>query len=183
MDPFLWRTISYVVVFLGTALVLAGSVGTWYFGNQAEAAAPYRQAVRTASSTVELVIESAEQVNANYMDRGGLLAFGRDNAPLLITAATESTARQLGNNRVQWRGVFHMDAGDPAVGQPVRQLRDANVVQIEFVNMARDAHVLEGRAIVTINSAVRLEMPVPEQRAVDGRVFVRGLADIFREFQ
>ena len=32
MDPFLWRTISYVVVFLGTALVLAGSVGTWYFG-------------------------------------------------------------------------------------------------------------------------------------------------------
>lgn len=183
MDPFFWRTLSYIVVFIGTALVLAGSIGTWYFGNRVEAVAPFRQAVRTVSSTVELVVESPEQINTNYMDRGGLLAFSCGTTPLLITAATESTARQLGGNRVLWRGVFQMDAGDGAVGQPVSRLREAEFVHIEFVNMAKDAHILEGRAIVTVNSAVRLEVPVPEQRAQDGRVVVRDLADVFRDFQ
>lgn len=183
MDPFFWRTISYVVVFIGTALVLVGSIGTWYFGSLAERVAPFRQPVRSASSTVELVVESPEQVNTNYMDRGGLLAFGRGNAALLVTAATESTARQLGRDRVLWRGVFQMDAGDSAVGQPVSRLRDAEYVQIEFAQMAKDAHVLEGRAIVTINSAVRLEIQVPEQTAQDGRIVVRNLADVFREFR
>lgn len=183
MDPFLWRTVSYVVVFLGTLLVLAGSIGTWYFGNLAEEVAPFRQMVRAASSTVELIVESPEQVNTTYMDRGGLLALVRGATPLLVTAATESTARQLGGNKVLWRGVFQMDAGDSAVGQPVSRLKEAEYVQIEFAQMAKDAHVVEGRAIVTVNNVVRLEMRVPEQHAQGSRVFVRNLADVFRDFR
>lgn len=183
MDPFLWRTVSYVVVFVGTALVLAGSIGTWYFGNLAEKVAPFRQMVRTASTTVELIVESADQVNTTYMDSGGLLVLARGNTPLLVTAATESSARQLGGNRVHWRGVFHMDAADSAVGQPVSRLREAEYAQIQFEQMAKNAHVLEGRAILIVNSAVRLEILVPEQNAQDGRVFVRDLAEAFREFK
>lgn len=137
MDPFTWRTVSYVVVFVGTALVLAGSIGTWYFGNLAEQVAPFRQPIRTASSTVELIVESSDQVNTTYMDSGGLLAFGRGSTPLLMTAATESVARQMGGNRVLWRGVFQMDAGDSAVGQQVNRLREAEYVQIEFAQMAK----------------------------------------------
>jgi len=50
MDPEYWKTTSYVVVFVGTSLVLAGSIGTWYFGNLAEKQAPFTRPIRTASS-------------------------------------------------------------------------------------------------------------------------------------
>jgi hypothetical protein len=120
---------------------------------------------------------------SDSMDSGGLLALARGNTPLLMTAATESSARQLGANRVHWRGVFHMDAADSAVGQPVWRLKEAEYAQIQFAQMAKNAHVLEGRAILTVNSAVRLEILVPEQNAQGGRVFVRNLADAFHEFR
>ncbi len=76
-----------------------------------------------------------------------------------------------------------MDAGDSAVGRTVNLLREAEYVHIKFMLMPKDAHVLEGLAIVTINSAVRVEIQVPEQSVREGRILVRDLEDAFRDFR
>jgi len=130
LDPFFWRTASYVAVFVGTALVLLGSVGTWHFGNEAERAAPYRQPVRSATSTVEVLIRSDESFDNFFMDRGGYLVFGKGNQALLTTGGSQCLGKQLGGGRVIFRGVFEMDATDPAIGKPVAGLQEAEYVQI-----------------------------------------------------
>ena len=183
MDPLLWRTASYVVVFFGTALVLVGSVGTWYFGNLVEAVAPFRAPIRSASATVEVFIRTDTPYDNFYMDRGGYLAFGKGTSALLTTSATQCLGKQQGNNRALIRGVFEMDATDAAVGQPVQSLRDTEFVQIEFLPMPKNAHVLEGRAVITVNSAVRIEVSIPEQDIQEGKILVRNLSSVFQDFK
>lgn len=182
MDAAWWRTISYVVVFAGTLFVLAGSIGTWYFGNLAEAVAPFAAPIR-ASATVEVFIRSDTALDTTYMDRGGYLVLGNGSDALLTTGDTQCSAKQLGDGRVLYRGVFQMDATDAAVGKPVRSLANAGFAQIEFLPMPKDAHVLQGHAFVTVNNAVRFEMSIPEQDIQDGKIFVRGLTNVFKDFR
>jgi hypothetical protein len=66
-----------------------------------------------------------------------------------------------------------MDANDAAAGQTVSALRNSDFLQISFVPMQKHAHVLQGTAVLTINSTVRLDFVVPEQNAQEGRTFVR----------
>jgi hypothetical protein len=183
MNAATWRTISYVVVFAGTLLVLAGSIGTWYFGNLVEAVAPFAAPIRSASATVEVVIRSNIPYDNFYMDRGGYIALSKNSEEILTVGAAQCSAKQLGNARALFRGVFQMDATDSAVGKPVRSLAQADVAQIEFLTMPKDAHVLEGRAIVTINNAVRVEISVPEQDIHDGKIFVRDIKNTFIDFR
>ena len=143
---------------------------------QAELLNPAAQPIRTGTVTIDLVVESAENINADYMDRGGYFAFCRGQDALMILAATESRARQTGNGEVAWRGIFNLDVTHQSVGRPVRFLRDAEYAQIGFANLAAKSHIRRGLAVVTINSAVRLEIPIPEQQMVDDKILVQGIA-------
>jgi hypothetical protein len=76
-----------------------------------------------------------------------------------------------------------MDANDPAVGHPISELQKAESVEIRFVQMPKNARIIGGHAIVTVNSAVRLEVKIPEQIPKDGLIFVRDIAPAFRDFR
>jgi hypothetical protein len=143
---------------------------------QAELINPAAQPIRTATVTVDLTVESNDQVNTTYMDRGGYVAFGRGPDALLVMADTESRARQTGQGEVQWRGVFNMDATNSAVGKPVRFLRESEYLQVGFQLLPAKSKIKKGLAVVTINSAVRLEIPIPEQNMEDDKIMVRALA-------
>ncbi len=183
MDPNFWRTASYILVFVGTGLVLTGSIGTWYFGKLSEETAPYRQPIRSVSATVEVFVESAAEISTNYVTQGGLLAFGIASTPFLVTSSSQCTGIQQGDNRVLYRGIFQMDATDQAVGQSVYKLQESEYIQIQFQPIPSDAHVLGGLAVVTINSAVRLEFTIPDQVIEDGRILIRDLALAFSDFR
>jgi len=180
----LWRTISYIILFVGTALVFVGSIGTWYFGNQLEIIRPYRQPIRTGTSTVEVVIISREDVNTRYIDGGGYIAFCKGKEALLVMSSTECTARQTGKGEVIYRAVFNMDATDPAVGEPVNFLKKAaEYVQIRFLPMPEKTKVSAGKVICTFNSEVQVEIIIPPQETVKGLIFVRNLEGVFSEFK
>jgi len=183
MDPMVWRTVSNIVLLVGLAFGFIGAIGSWHFSNLAERVAPYRQQILHASATVEVYTESPEQVNDNYLDSGGLLAFISGNDAILVTYSTVSSARQQGNNEIQWRGVFQMDAHDLAIGKPVNMLGDTDYIQIEFAKMPDSAYITHGSAIVTVNNEVRLEIPIPEQAAQERRIIIRDLDGVFREFR
>jgi len=139
---------------------------------QGELVNPAAQPIRTGTVTIEVVAESNDQVNTTFMDRGGYVAFGRGTEALMVLSATESRARQTGQGDVIWHGVFNMDATDPSVGKPVRFLRDAEFLQVQFVNLPAKSKIKRGLAVVTINSAVRLEIPVPEQQMPEDKIIV-----------
>jgi hypothetical protein len=183
MDPFLWRTISYVVLSAGTVFVLFGTIGTWYFSNLAEQAAPYRQSVRNAAAQVDVVMQTEKPVNSFYKADVAYLIFRRGSDALLTTADYGNSEIPQSNDRTMLRGVFHMDANDPAVGRPVSDLQKAEFVEIRFVQMPTNARIVGGHAIVTVNSAVRLEMNIPEQYPKDGLIFVREIAPACRDFR
>ena len=183
MDPNFGKTLSYIIVFFGTACVLLGSIGTYYFGKQVESIAPYTQKIRTATATVEVTILSKEKVNTTYMGSGGYIAFGKNNQPLLIMSSTTCTAIQTGEGKVIYRTIFNMDAKDKAVGKPVYFIKDSDYIQIEFVPMPEKSKVLSGEAICTFNNNVRIEITILPQETKEKKIFVSDLKDAFLEFK
>jgi hypothetical protein len=183
MDANFWRTLSYIAVSLGTALVLIGTIGTWYFGKRLEAVAPYRQPIRTATSTVEVIILSNENVNSTFMDSGGYIAFGKREKPLIIMSSNQCIGKQTGKGKVIYRGVFNMDATDSAVGKPLYFLKEAEFAQVCFFPMPKESKVIEGKAICTFNSIVQIEITIPLQETKEGLIFAHNLESAFSEFR
>jgi len=142
----------------------------------AELINPVAQPIRTASVTIEVIQESSDPLNTHFMDSGGYVAFGRGTDSVMVLSGEQSDARQTGKGEVVWRAVFNMDATDPVVGKTVRSLRGAEFLQIGFGQLPEKSHIIRGSAVVTINSAVRLELPIPEQHMDGDKIFVRDIA-------
>ncbi len=183
MDPNFGKTLSYIIVFFGTLCVLLGSIGTYYFGKQAEAIAPYKQKIRTATATVEVTILSEENIYINYMDSGGYIAFKKNNQALLTMSSTRCTAKQTGEGKVIYSAIFNMYAKDKAVGKPVYFIKDSDYIQIEFVPMPEKSKVLSGEAICTFNNNVRIEITILPQETKEKKISVSDLKDVFLEFE
>jgi hypothetical protein len=183
MNPNFYKNLFYIIGLIGLVLALVGYWGTWYFGRQAEAIAPYKQKIRTATATVVITISSEEKVNTKYMDRGGYIVFLKNNQPLLIMSSTTCTAKQTGEGKVIYRAIFNMDAKDKAVGKPVYFIKDSDYIQIEFVPMPEKSKVLSGEAICTFNNNVRIEITILPQETKERKIFVYDLKDAFLEFE
>jgi hypothetical protein len=142
----------------------------------------YKQMIRTASATVEVLVHSAEKVNTTFMDRGGFLAFGKGSDALLIVSATTSTARTVSEGTVAYRGVFDLDVTSDATKHPVSYLRMADYVQIGFKMIAEGSEVTGGRVIITINNAVRMEDVIPPQLMFKDVIKIPDVTKIFKDF-
>ena len=187
MDPIMWRTISQIAVFVGSGLALVGGVGTYYFGNVVENIMPFRKPIHSASVTVEITVDSEEKRNNHYMDSGGVLILGKgtleaDDA-LLMLSSQDSWASQLGGGRVRYRGIFNMDVEDNASGKPVNHLTKAEYAVISFKMLPKEEKILGGKAVFTINSDVRFDINIPEQKQLDGMIIVKDLSEAFSNFK
>jgi hypothetical protein len=138
---------------------------------------PLQKPIAMATAEVEISIKSDAQVNTRFMDQGGYAALCRGASTLLITSATESMARQTGRGEVVYRGEFKMRADDFAVGMPIKFIKGAEYLQIEFNAMPEDSAVVSGKAIFVVNNSTRLAFSIPQQQSDKKKVFVRNLAD------
>jgi len=183
VDLSLCKTISFFILCVGSALVFAGTVGTWYFGNRLEAVRPYRQPIRTATATVEVAIVSSEDIRIKYANKGATIGFGKNKEPLLILRSDECTARQTGQNEVIYGAVLDMDTTSSAAGKPINFLKKTDYVQIKFFPMPEKNKVSTGKVICTLNSDVQVEIIIPPQDTTKGLIFVRDLENVFSEFK
>ena len=140
---------------------------------------PYEQPIRTATATVQVTIESDEQVNTTYMGQGGYVAFGKGAEALIIMLDRQCRAKQNGKGQVIYRGVFSMDAAHPASGKPLSFLKEAEYVQIVFKPMPPKSKVVTGEAICILNSQERIEFKILPQQMPNDKIFVRDLKNIF----
>jgi hypothetical protein len=151
MNPNFYKNIFFIIGLIGAVLALVGYLGTWYFGQQAEAIAPYKQKIRTATATVNVIIKSKDTTNTLHITQGGYIAFIKDNKPLLIMASPQCNTKQIDEERGIYHAIFNMDAKDSAIGKPIYFIRETDFIQIEFLPMPEKSKVLSGEAICTFN--------------------------------
>lgn len=138
---------------------------------------PIKKPISTATTTVEVTVESDEQINTTYGDRGGYFVICKGDEALLVTSATQCRARQTGNGEVIYRGIFNMDATDSAVGREICFLRDAEYMQIEFFPIKEHYKIITGRAIFIVNNSVRYEFLIPGQITEDKKIYIRDIQE------
>jgi len=143
----------------------------------------YKQLIRTATASVEVIIQSNDDLDNNYMDSGGYLAFLKGQDLLLAATSTNCTGKQIGNGRVRYKGVFNLDAASEATQKPVLFLKESEYVQIGFAPMPEKMIVLAGKAIVTINNAVRLELDVPPQKMAKDFIIIPDIQKYLNDFK
>ena len=143
----------------------------------------YKQLIRTASATVEVIISSKENVNANYMDQGGYLAFAKGQDALLVVSAITCLGKQIGSDKVLYRGVFELDATSEATRKQVIFLKDAEYLQIGFKPIPEKQQVLSGKAIVTINNNVRVEFTIPPQMMTKDFIVIPEINKYLNDFK
>lgn len=136
---------------------------------------PYERPIQTGNATVEIIVESNEQISAHYLDAGGYLAFGEGSNALMVMSSNDSYANQIGNKKVVYKGVFNLSATDSSIGKPVIILQNAEYLQINFTKIPRRSKVIGGKAIIIINSSVHIEIPIPWQIMEDNKIFNRDL--------
>ncbi len=183
MDPGQWRNISYIVVLAGAALVVLGTVGTYYFTAQKEMIAPFRQPIKTAEAEIEVAVTSPVQVNTEFLDKGAAVVFSKDNEPLLRMSANGSSARQTGENQVIFRATFSMTTSDSGAGTPLQALKAVDRIRLFFQKMPEESNVVGGKISCILNGEVRLEFVVPPQQTTDGLVLVRDFEGAFSRFR
>jgi len=89
----------------------------------------------------------------------------------LLVSSQNSWARQLGDGRVLYKGIFNMDVGDVAVGKPVNY------------QLPKEKKVLSGKAVCTVNNDVRFEINIPEQKPQGGLIIIGDLSEAFSNFE
>jgi len=101
----------------------------------------------------------------------------------LLVSSQNSWARQLGDGRVLYKGIFNMDVGDVAVGKPVNYLSEADYALIFFHQLPKEKKVLSGKAVCTVNNDVRFEINIPEQKPQGGLIIIGDLSEAFSNFE
>lgn len=149
-----------------------------------DASSPVRQALLTASASVEIVVRSDRDVDAHDIGCPSRVTFYKGQDPLLELSASDCFLKQQGGARVAWRAEVQMSPGNTGAGRPVASLAEADRVDAEIELIEAGAEVLGGKVACTLNSAIRVEVPISNQTTRGGRVTVplsrEALASVLR---
>jgi hypothetical protein len=177
-----WKNIFFWFQIGGIVLALAAAVGNRIVAKRIEAVSPYFQKIKTASATVEIYIDSSEDVNNHFMDRGGYLALLKDNKQFFGVSSTDSNEFQQGNNTVLYRGIFSLDVSYPGFDLSIQELQLADSAEIKFLMIPEQCRVIKGRAIIIINGSIQLDIQVPPQNINNGVIAIPDINYIFLNF-
>jgi len=144
---------------------------------------PYEQPIHSGTSKIIINIKSTENINAHFMDRGAILAFGKDRKPILIMSSIDSFGNTVGSNVVVYSANLNLDANDVSIGKLVKTLKEAQLIQLQFACIPNDSQVLSGNAICTINGIVRFEISIPSQKVTNNVIISTDLSNSFKDFK
>lgn len=140
---------------------------------------PYDQPMRTATATVEVTIESDEEVDSTCITVGGYIAFCKGEEVLIVMSGTSCRMQQKGNGQVFYSSICTMYADNLASGKPLSFLREAEYAQIAFAPMPPNSKIIMGKAVCVFNNQERIKIEIPPQQMENEKIFVRNLGKIF----
>jgi len=140
---------------------------------------PLKKPIAYATAEVEVTITSDEQVSVTYMDVGGYLVFLKDQQPLLSLSDTKSSACQIGNGKVRYKGNFQIQADISKLNEPVEILGTSDIIQIHFVEIPPNSEIIKGKADVIINGELRFQFVIPSQKMKGDNLFIKKIKEKF----
>jgi hypothetical protein len=158
--------------------------------DRVDTAKPSQQPIHSALAKIELVLDPSESgqfdpddVDAHDFGCKGLLAFMRGTQTLLTLSSLECFRAKKDGEIVFW-AVVNMDPADSASGKPVHWLGATESVRVSIDLIPMNSRISRGKALVTVNGSVRMEMLISPQ-VLDGRTAVAAipnavLADLSR---
>ena len=140
---------------------------------------PFKKPISYAVADVQVIIESDEKVNTQYIDRGGFLVFVKNGKSLLLVSDTKSNARQNGKGEVIYSGNFIIQSNESIIGEEVKTLQDSDLIQITFYKIPENSFVLGGKASIIINGDQRFEFEIPQQKMSGENILIKEIKSKF----
>jgi TIR domain len=137
-------------------------------------AKPNQQPIRTVTATIEIVRDAVGssdygelKVGVNARDLGcpSQVTLFRGSEALLTLSSPECFIRKERNGELIYRVVVNMDPADSANGQPVSWLAHAESMRVDIDQIPADSRISRGKALLIINSTMRIEISIPPQVA------------------
>lgn len=137
---------------------------------------PLQQRIASATATAVVFVKSDENDGSasHNMGGGGIVAFGRGSEALLRTDAMNASSETQNSKKTIYL-VFNSPIQGLLVGKPLTELAAAEYVQLDITERLGDASVIGGTIIFTLNGSHRFEFPIPAQKAIGQKIFVRDL--------
>jgi len=98
MNPFFLKGLSNWILVIGCIFTLLGTIGSLYFGRRVGKIEPYLKPIRSANSTVELILKSnhINDVEAiHHVDQGAVIGFFKDEQELLACIIHKLTFQKI----------------------------------------------------------------------------------------
>jgi|GEM_PF-4494521 len=131
--------------------------------------------ILTSKAQVEVTIMSKKKIRKSFHGQGGYLGYGRHHEAVMHLSSLDCAAIQTGQDSVTYSGTFSMDIDDTAVGRPISFLDQAEFIQIGFSPIPPKSRVMEGKAVVIINNAIRYEYEIPPQIMASNFILITNL--------
>jgi hypothetical protein len=129
---------------------------------------PYKKPLQTGTATLRIVVSSDSNSSGECdCKECAWIQLWKDREFVLEMIAMHWTYRQIGNNEVLYEAIVcDLDTRSKFMGKPLSCLADAEHAQILFYEIRNQkVKVNSGLMILTFNSSVRIEIPIPAQIA------------------
>ncbi len=137
---------------------------------------PLKRPIGSATSHVEIWIESDESRVGVTLGGAGHLAFVKDGRVLLLMVVNDWYSHCDDKGKAVYRVDFQLAAKQSIVGKPVEELRTSDSIEIRFAQMVPNSRVLRGKVSIVLNGSIQLEFEVPPQQTEKDRLYIRDVA-------
>ena len=127
---------------------------------------PYKQLLATGTADVQWTAQSNSNSIASLLLGYITLEKGR-KVFLKMDSVGLTESERIGNDQKSYKTLFELDNMDNSIGKPIHNLSQADFTRIylEHLNnmIPHKSKITGGLVIFTLNSSVRIEIPIPSQ--------------------
>jgi len=126
--------------------------------------------------TFDITAKTPDTVSSTYTFAGHFILLGRNGPVLSIYGEHQWEVVVAEPQRLShFSATLKMADTEPANGKSIHSLAAAESVEIVTTGIAPGSQIVTGKAIITMNSSIRIELPIPAQTMVGKIISIRDL--------
>ncbi len=143
---------------------------------------PYKQLLKTGEANIEVTVDPNGVMEGGLRSFAGLCVISLVKNNDLILEMNVAAARQpLENGQVRFWAKPELNLNDISINKPIYQIAKAEVAIIWIEKLPPKSNVLKGQVILTFNSSVRIEIPIPPQTMKDDVIIISDIQKYFKQ--
>lgn len=150
---------------------------------------PYKQPLLTGSAIIEVIINTEDKSigtkhSNSWCYRGRILLIKEQELFLEMWIATVPGihVERIENNQLRYSGELALHPNNKTTGKQISNLTKANEALLcIFDHVPQDANVISGKITLTLNSSIRIEIPIPPQTMKDDTIIIKDIQKYFEQ--